>query len=140
MEHIANSRGKINCSHLAFYFPQPCPSAGRMLAASKSRLDYYQPIRSDTTTNSTNWNLRRILVRWRNTQPHLNGAQRNMAATFSHHVPYIEVLRDTSFLQGSFAGLFCIPLLQVSFAGLFCIPLLQVSFYISRSLVTYIFE
>ena len=57
-------------------FPQTCSSAGCMFDASRSRPHYCQRIFSFPKTNSmkcpVNWNLPRICVCLRNTQPHLN--------------------------------------------------------------------
>ena len=66
---------KVNFLALGVCFPQPCSSAGRRFAASRSRLQNYRRIFSFPTKNSmkcvVNWIPRRIRVRSRNTQPHL---------------------------------------------------------------------
>jgi len=67
--------GKVKILALGVCFPQTCSSVGRIFAASRSHLHYYQQIIS-TNMNSmkslVNWTPLRIRVRSRNTQPHLN--------------------------------------------------------------------
>jgi len=67
---------KINFLALGVCFPQPCSSAGRRFAASRSRLQNYQRIVSFPPQKFdemvVNWIPLRIRVRSRNTQPHLN--------------------------------------------------------------------
>jgi len=71
----SNFRWKNNFLAPGVCFPQTCSSAGRRFAASRSRLHYSRRIVVSTTTKSmkclVNWNVLRICVRWRNTQPHL---------------------------------------------------------------------
>ena len=65
-----------NFPALGVCFPQPCSSAGRMFAMTRSRLQYYRRIVSFPKKNSmkcvVNWIPLRFRVRSRNTQPHLN--------------------------------------------------------------------
>jgi len=67
---------KNNFLALCVCFPQPCSSAGRLFAASRSRLQYYRRIISFPQQKKwmkcvVNWIPLRICVRSRNTQPHL---------------------------------------------------------------------
>ena len=67
---------KNNFLALGVCFPQPCSSAGRRFAASRSRLQTYRRNFICTTKNSmecvVKWIPLRISVRSRNTQYHLN--------------------------------------------------------------------
>ena len=66
---------KNNSIALGVCFPQPCSSADRRFAASRSRLQNYRRIVVSTTKSSmkyvVNWIPLKIRVRSRNTQPHL---------------------------------------------------------------------
>jgi len=65
---------KNNFPALGVCFPQPCSSAGRMFAVSRSRLQNYRRIVSFPQHKMkcvVNWIPLRIRVRSRNTQPHL---------------------------------------------------------------------
>jgi len=67
---------KNNFPALGVCFPQPCSSAGRMFAVSRSRLQYYRRIVSFSQQKNSmkcvvNWIPLRIRVRSRNTQPYL---------------------------------------------------------------------
>jgi len=79
---------KKNFLALGVCFPQKCSSAGRMFAASRSRLQYYRRIFFVSTVNKSmkcvlNWIPLRIHLRSRNTQPHLNaGSGINFSTTF----------------------------------------------------------
>jgi len=68
---------KNNFPALGVCFPQPCSSAGRMFAVSRSRLQYYRrivsfPQKKNSMKFVVNWIPLRIRVCSRNTQPHLN--------------------------------------------------------------------
>ena len=65
---------KNNFLALCVCFPQPCSSAGRLFAASRSRLQYYRriisfPQQKNSMKCVVNWIPLRICVRSRNTQP-----------------------------------------------------------------------